>query len=228
MALALTETAVKQVKQLMEAQNLEECLSAGRGQGGRLPRPVYQLESTTRSVPRQEVPTSTGCRWFATRRATLPERITLDYVTQGCRAGSPSSIPARKSSCGAGHRSRPEARPGRHERGPAGPSCCFEESLVSDYFTVFGLPRKLGVDGEACSGASTSCSGQAPSRFPPGGGCRAPGGSPWISRRWSIAPTVPCASPRARGVPDRAGRGSRGPGGRDRQAAGAPGCSWKR
>jgi len=30
---------------------------------------------------------------------------------------------------------------------------------VSDYFTVFGLPRKLGVDGGPCSGASTSCRG---------------------------------------------------------------------
>ena len=39
--------------------------------------------------------------------------------------------------------------PGRHERGPCRARCCFEERLVSDYFAVFELPRKLAVDGDA-------------------------------------------------------------------------------
>jgi len=199
------------------------CGSGSRGAAARAC--PTSSSSTTRSVPTTRSSTSTGLQVVCDKKSYLYlNGITLDYVTQGLQGGFTFLNPARNRAVGAGHRSRPEARPGRHERGPGRARCCFEERLVSDYFTVFGLPRKLGVDGEALQRRFYELSRAAPSRFPPGGGRRAPGGSPGSVGAGQSRLPCPARAPRARGVPDRAGRGSRGPGGRDRQAEGAPGA----
>src|SRR5260370_1294271 len=60
-------------------------------------------------------------------------------------AASPSSIPRGTRAVAAAHRSRPRARLERQESGPRRA----RSSFMTDYFTVFGLPRKLAVDAPA-------------------------------------------------------------------------------
>src|SRR5260370_15834737 len=60
-------------------------------------------------------------------------------------AASPSSIPRGTRAVAAAHRSRPRARLERQENGPRRA----RSSFMTDYFTVFGLPRKLAVDAPA-------------------------------------------------------------------------------
>src|SRR5260370_1298577 len=60
-------------------------------------------------------------------------------------AAPPWSIPRRNRAVAAAHRSRPRARLERQENGPRRA----RSSFMTDYFTVFGLPRKLAVDAPA-------------------------------------------------------------------------------
>ena len=91
---------------------------------------------------------------------------------------------------------------------------------MTDYFTVFGLPRKLAVDGPTLSGASTSCRGST-IPIPPRGRGGPAGGSARPRPRWSTRLPRPAGSARAGGVPDRAGGGPGVGEGAHRQAQGA-------
>src|SRR5260370_5094101 len=60
-------------------------------------------------------------------------------------AAPPWSIPRRNRAVAAAHRSRPRARLERQENGPRRA----RSSFMTDYFTGFGLPRKLAGDAPA-------------------------------------------------------------------------------
>src|SRR5260370_21302920 len=60
-------------------------------------------------------------------------------------AAPPWAIPRGNRTVAAAHRSRPRGRLERQENGPRRA----RSSFMTDYFTVFGLPRKLAVDAPA-------------------------------------------------------------------------------
>ncbi len=103
MALALTETAVKQVKQLMETQNLENVYLRMGVKGAAARVCPTSSSSTTRSAPTTRSSRSTACRWSVDKKSYLYlNGTTLDYVTQGLQGGFTFVNPSAKSSCGCG------------------------------------------------------------------------------------------------------------------------------
>ena len=103
MAVALTETAVKQVKQLMESQNLQSVYLRMGVKGGGCSGLSYSLEFDNEIGPHDkkfdinEVQVMCDAKSYLYLNGT-----TLDYVTQGLTGGFTFVNPQAKSSCGCG------------------------------------------------------------------------------------------------------------------------------
>jgi iron-sulfur cluster assembly protein len=103
MALALTETAVKQVKQLMEAQNLENVYLRVGVKGGGCSGLSYQLEFDNEIGPHDKKFDIDGVQVVCDKKSYLYLNETmLDYVQQGLTGGFTFVNPNAKSSCGCG------------------------------------------------------------------------------------------------------------------------------
>ena len=103
MALALTETAVKQVKQLMEAQKLENVYLRMGVKGGGCSGLSYSLEFDNETGPHDKKFDIDGVQVVCDKKSYLYlNGTTLDYVTQGLTGGFTFLNPQAKSSCGCG------------------------------------------------------------------------------------------------------------------------------
>jgi iron-sulfur cluster assembly protein len=103
MALALTETAVKQVKQLMEAQKLENVYLRMGVKGGGCSGLSYSLEFDNEIGPHDKKFDIDGVQVICDKKSYLYlNGTTLDYVTQGLTGGFTFVNPQAKSSCGCG------------------------------------------------------------------------------------------------------------------------------
>ncbi len=104
MALALTETAAKQVKKLMEDAEAGELSPADGRQGRAAARACRTRSSSTpRSGPTTRSSTSTGVQVVCDTKSYLYlNGTTLDYVTEGLQGGFTFVNPSAKSSCGCG------------------------------------------------------------------------------------------------------------------------------
>jgi len=103
MAVALTETAVKQVKQLMEGQKLENVYLRMGVKGGGCSGLSYSLELDNETGPRDKKFDIDGIQVVCDAKSYLYlNGTTLDYVTQGLTGGFTFLNPQAKSSCGCG------------------------------------------------------------------------------------------------------------------------------
>ncbi len=104
MALALTEAAIKQVKQLKQAQNLGEEVFLRMGvRGGGCSGMSYSLEFDTEKGPNDKEFDIDGVKVVCDRKSYLYlNGTTLDYVKQGLTAGFTFVNPNAKSTCGCG------------------------------------------------------------------------------------------------------------------------------
>ena len=104
MALALSEAAVKQVKQLKSAQNLPENVFLRMGvKGGGCSGMSYQLEFDSEVGPHDKEFDIDGVRVVCDKKSYLYlNGTTLDYVQQGLTGGFTFVNPNAKSSCGCG------------------------------------------------------------------------------------------------------------------------------
>lgn len=103
MALALTETAVKQVKQLMESQNLQNVYLRMGVKGGGCSGLSYSLEFDNELGPHDKTFEIDGVQVVCDKKSYLYlNGTTLDYVTQGLTGGFTFLNPQAKSSCGCG------------------------------------------------------------------------------------------------------------------------------
>ncbi|HKW91953.1 MAG TPA: iron-sulfur cluster assembly accessory protein [Methylomirabilota bacterium] len=103
MALALTETAVKQVKHLMEAQNLQNVYLRMGVRGGGCSGLSYSLEFDNEIGPHDKEFDIDGVRVVCDKKSYLYlNGTTLDYITQGLTGGFTFVNPQAKSSCGCG------------------------------------------------------------------------------------------------------------------------------
>ena len=103
MALALTETAVKQVKQLMETQKLGNVYLRVGVKGGGCSGLSYQLEFDNEIGPHDKKFDIDGVQVVCDAKSYLYlNGTTLDYVTQGLTGGFTFVNPQAKSSCGCG------------------------------------------------------------------------------------------------------------------------------
>jgi iron-sulfur cluster assembly protein len=103
MALALTETAVKQVKQLIEAQKLENVYLRMGVKGGGCSGLSYSLEFDSEIGPHDKQFDIDGVQVVCDKKSYLYlNGTTLDYVMQGLTGGFTFLNPQAKSSCGCG------------------------------------------------------------------------------------------------------------------------------
>jgi iron-sulfur cluster assembly protein len=104
MAVALSETAVKQVKSLKQTQNLPETVFLRRGvKGGGCSGLTYSLEFDSEMGPHDKEFEIDGVKVVVDRKSYLYlNGTTLDYVTQGLTGGFTFVNPQAKSSCGCG------------------------------------------------------------------------------------------------------------------------------
>ncbi|MBI1960263.1 MAG: iron-sulfur cluster assembly accessory protein [Candidatus Rokubacteria bacterium] len=103
MALALTEKAAKQVKQLMQAQQLENVYLRVGVKGGGCSGLSYSLEFDTEVGPHDKTFDIDGVQVLCDAKSYLYlNGITLDYVTEGLTGGFTFVNPNAKSSCGCG------------------------------------------------------------------------------------------------------------------------------
>ena len=104
MAVALSENATKQVKQLKQAQNLPEHVFLRMGvKGGGCSGMSYNLEFDSEIGPHDKQFEIDGIKVVVDRKSYLYlNGTTLDYVTQGLTGGFTFSNPNAKSSCGCG------------------------------------------------------------------------------------------------------------------------------
>lgn len=103
MAVALTETAVKQVKQLMEGQKLENVYLRMGVKGGGCSGLSYSLEFDNETGPRDKKFDIDGIQVVCDAKSYLYlNGTTLDYVMQGLTGGFTFLNPQAKSSCGCG------------------------------------------------------------------------------------------------------------------------------
>ncbi len=103
MALALTETAAKQVKQLMATQNLENVYLRVGVKGGGCSGLSYQLEFDNEIGPHDKKFDIDGVQVVCDKKSYLYlNGTTLDYVRQGLTGGFTFINPQAKSSCGCG------------------------------------------------------------------------------------------------------------------------------
>jgi len=103
MAVSLTEKATKQVKQLIQAQNLENVYLRMGVKGGGYSGMSYSLEFDNEIGPHDKkfeidgVPVVCDAKSYLYLNGT-----TLDYVTEGLTGGFTFVNPNAKSSCGCG------------------------------------------------------------------------------------------------------------------------------
>jgi iron-sulfur cluster assembly protein len=103
MAVALTEAAVKQVKQLMESQSLQNVYLRMGVKGGGCSGLSYSLEFDNETGPRDKKFDVDGVQVVCDAKSYLYlNGTTLDYVMQGLTGGFTFVNPNAKSSCGCG------------------------------------------------------------------------------------------------------------------------------
>jgi iron-sulfur cluster assembly protein len=104
MALSLSPAAVKQVKQLKEAQSLPETVFLRMGvKGGGCSGMSYVLEFDSEKGPHDKELELDGVKVVVDKKSYLYlNGTTLDYVTQGLTGGFTFVNPNAKSSCGCG------------------------------------------------------------------------------------------------------------------------------
>jgi iron-sulfur cluster assembly protein len=104
MAVALSESATKQVKQLKQAQNLPDHVFLRMGvRGGGCSGMSYNLEFDTEVGPHDKVFEIDGVKVVVDKKSYLYlNGTTLDYVQQGLTGGFTFVNPNAKSSCGCG------------------------------------------------------------------------------------------------------------------------------
>jgi iron-sulfur cluster assembly protein len=103
MALALTEKATKQVKQLMEAQHLDNVFLRMGVKGGGCSGLSYSLEFDNELGPHDKKFDIEGIQVVCDAKSYLYlNGVTLDYVTEGLTGGFNFVNPNAKSSCGCG------------------------------------------------------------------------------------------------------------------------------
>ena len=104
MALALSENAVKQVRQLKQAQNLPENVFLRMGvKGGGCSGMSYSLEFDTEMGPHDKEFEIDGVKVVCDKKSYLYlTGTTLDYVQQGLTGGFTFVNPNAKSSCDCG------------------------------------------------------------------------------------------------------------------------------
>jgi iron-sulfur cluster assembly protein len=104
MAVALTETAVKQVKELKQAQNLGDEVFLRMGvRGGGCSGMSYALEFDTEKTAHDREFEIDGIKVVIDTKSYLYlTGTTLDYVREGLTGGFTFVNPNAKSSCGCG------------------------------------------------------------------------------------------------------------------------------
>jgi iron-sulfur cluster assembly protein len=104
MAVALSETARKQVQQLKEAQKLPDTVFLRMGvKGGGCSGMSYLLEFDSEKGPHDREFEVDGVKVVVDKKSYLYlNGTTLDYVTQGLTGGFTFVNPNAKSSCGCG------------------------------------------------------------------------------------------------------------------------------
>jgi iron-sulfur cluster assembly protein len=104
MAVGLSETAIQQVKQLKQAQNLPETVFLRMGvKGGGCSGLSYLLEFDSEQGPHDKEFEVDGIKVVVDRKSYLYlNGTTLDYVNQGLTGGFTFVNPNSKSSCGCG------------------------------------------------------------------------------------------------------------------------------
>ena len=103
MALELTDTAVKQVKQLMLAQNLENVYLRVGVKGGGCSGLSYSLEFDSEVGPHDKKFDVDGVQVVCDTKSYLYlNGTTLDYVMEGLTGGFTFRNPQAKSTCGCG------------------------------------------------------------------------------------------------------------------------------
>jgi len=104
MALALTESAAKQVKELKVAQNLGDNVFLRMGvKGGGCSGMSYLLEFDTDKGPHDREYDIQGVKVVVDKKSYLYlNGTTLDYVQQGLTGGFTFVNPQAKSTCGCG------------------------------------------------------------------------------------------------------------------------------
>jgi iron-sulfur cluster assembly protein len=104
MAVALSENASKQVKQLKQAQNLPDHVFLRMGvKGGGCSGMSYSLEFDTEIGPHDKQFEIDGIKVVVDKKSYLYlNGTTLDYVQQGLTGGFTFVNPNAKASCGCG------------------------------------------------------------------------------------------------------------------------------
>jgi iron-sulfur cluster assembly protein len=104
MALTLSEAAVKQVRQLKQAQNLGDEVFLRMGvKGGGCSGMSYMLEFDSEQGPHDREFDIEGLKVVCDKKSYLYlTGTTLDYVQQGLTGGFTFVNPQAKSSCGCG------------------------------------------------------------------------------------------------------------------------------
>ena len=103
MAMNMSEAAVKQTKQLMVAQNLENVYLRMGVKGGGCSGLSYSLEFDAEIGSHDKTFEIDGIKVVCDAKSYLYlNGITLDYVTQGLTGGFTFVNPNAKSSCGCG------------------------------------------------------------------------------------------------------------------------------
>ena len=104
MALKLSETAISQVQELKQAQNLPENVFLRMGvKGGGCSGLSYLLEFDSELGPHDREFDIDGIKVVCDKKSYLYlNGTTLDYVTEGLTGGFTFSNPNAKSSCGCG------------------------------------------------------------------------------------------------------------------------------
>ena len=103
MTVNLSEAALKQVKQLMAAQNLENVYLRMGVKGGGCSGLSYSLEFDNEVGPHDKTFDIDGVKVVVDAKSYLYlNGTTLDYVTQGLTGGFTFVNPNAKSSCGCG------------------------------------------------------------------------------------------------------------------------------
>jgi len=104
MAVALSENASRQVKQLKQAQNLPESVFLRMGvKGGGCSGMSYSLEFDTELGPHDKEFEIDGVKVVVDKKSYIYlNGTTLDYVKQGLTGGFTFVNPQAKSSCGCG------------------------------------------------------------------------------------------------------------------------------
>ena len=103
MALALTETATKHVKKMLEEQKLQGVFLRMGVKGGGCSGLSYSLEFDSELGPHDKKFDVDGVTVVCDAKSYLyPNGTTLDYVTQGLQGGFTFVNPTAKSSCGCG------------------------------------------------------------------------------------------------------------------------------